>query len=228
MAASTTHLTVLSVNQAQKDVTANGLFDASSASMTLGRNEAACSGRLWAYYGGRVTLPDGSTTWVSNSSLTLTASTTNYVVAAKATGVVSASTTSTNWDSGDYWKLYSCVTDANTVTSYDDFREIARFTGYESFLKPVTKTTAFTVGVTDKEIICQGSASISVTLPTASSFPGREINIKTIAAFTVVSASSNVKPMTSNTAGTAILAATAGKWARLVSDGANWIIMAGN
>lgn len=228
MANSTTHLTVLSVNQAQKDVTANGLFDAASASMTFARNEALCSGRLWAYYGGRVSLPDGSAAWVGNSSLTLTASTTNYVVAAKATGVVSASTATTNWDSGDYWRLYSCVTDVDSVTSYDDFREVGRFTGHEPCLKPVTKTTSFTVGVTDREIICQGSASISVTLPTPSSFPGREIHIKTIAAFTVVSASSNVKPLATNTAGTAILAATAGKWARLVSDGSHWIIMAGN
>jgi len=57
---------------------------------------------------------------------------------------------------------------------------------------------------------------------------GRELNIKTITANTVVSASSNVAPLTSATAGTAILAATAGKWARLVSDGTNWRIMSGS
>jgi hypothetical protein len=37
-----------------------------------------------------------------------------------------------------------------------------------------------------------------------------------------------VKPISSNTAGTAILAATAGKWAILQSDGSNWVIMAAN
>jgi len=40
-----------------------------------------------------------------------------------------------------------------------------------------------------------------------------------------VSASSNVKPIGTNTAGTAILPATAGTWCTLVSDGSHWIIM---
>ena len=52
--------------------------------------------------------------------------------------------------------------------------------------------------------------------------------VKNIQAQTVVSASANVKPIGSNTAGTAILAATAGKFATLVSDGTNWIIMQAN
>lgn len=93
---------------------------------------------------------------------------------------------------------------------------------------PVTKTTAFTVGATENFIIVNGTASVTVTLPSASTYTGREISIKTIAAFTVVSASSNVVPITSATAGTAILAATAGKCATLVSDGTNWVIMCAN
>jgi hypothetical protein len=91
---------------------------------------------------------------------------------------------------------------------------------------PVIKTASFTVGVTDNNIVCNGSGSITVTLPTASTSTGRVLFIKTIAAQTVVSASSNVKPIGSNTAGTAILAASAGAWAMLVCDGTNWVIMA--
>jgi len=91
---------------------------------------------------------------------------------------------------------------------------------------PVIKTAAFTVAQNENNLICNGSASITVTLPAAASWAGREIRIKTIAAYTVVSASSNVKPIDSNTAGTAILAATAGKWATLISDGSNWVVMA--
>lgn len=93
---------------------------------------------------------------------------------------------------------------------------------------PVTKTTDFTVGVLEQDIISNRAATNTATLPTASDFPGREINLRTIQAFTVVSASSNVVPLAGGAAGTAILAATAGKWARLVSDGTNWQIMAGN
>jgi len=93
---------------------------------------------------------------------------------------------------------------------------------------PVSKTTSFSVAATENWIICAGSATITVTLPSGASYSGREITIKTTAAFTVVSASSNVYPLAGGGLGTAILAATAGKWATLVSDGTNWIIMTGN
>ena len=91
---------------------------------------------------------------------------------------------------------------------------------------PVTKTAAFTLADTENYVVCNGSGSIAVTFPTASANAGRVVTIKTIAAQTVVSASSNVKPVDSNTAGTAILAGTAGKWATLVCDGTNWVVMA--
>lgn len=92
----------------------------------------------------------------------------------------------------------------------------------------VTKTTSFTLAATENWVICNGSATITVTLPAAASFPGREIMIKTIAAFTVVSASANVVPLAGGAAGTAILAATPGQGRTLVSDGVNWILMQGN
>jgi hypothetical protein len=93
---------------------------------------------------------------------------------------------------------------------------------------PVTKTASFTVGADENFIICNGSAAnVSVTLPTASTSAGRVIVIKNLSAtYTVISAASDVKPANSNTAGTAILAATAGAWAMLVCDGTSWVIMA--
>lgn len=90
---------------------------------------------------------------------------------------------------------------------------------------PVTKTGNFTLADTENWIICNGTGTITVTLPAASSWTGREFTIKTIAAFTVISNASNVVPLAGGAAGTAILAATAGTWATLVSDGTNWIIM---
>ncbi len=93
---------------------------------------------------------------------------------------------------------------------------------------PVTKTASFTLATTENSIICNGTATITATLPAASSFSGRVVRIRTIAAFTVVSASSNVVPLAGGAASTAILAATAGKWADLQSDGSNWQIMASN
>jgi hypothetical protein len=91
---------------------------------------------------------------------------------------------------------------------------------------PVTKTASFTLADVENFVVCNGAGSITVTFPTASANSGRVVWIKTIAAQTVVSASSNVKPIGSNTAATAILAASAGAWAMLVCDGTDWIVMA--
>lgn len=94
---------------------------------------------------------------------------------------------------------------------------------------PAIKTANFTVGSSEYWLINnKAGSSCVVTLPAASANVGRQIVIKTLQAQTVVSASSNVVPLTSTTAGTAILAATAGKWATLVSDGSNWVIMQAN
>lgn len=93
---------------------------------------------------------------------------------------------------------------------------------------PIGKTTSFTLAATEANIVCNGAGSITVTLPAASTVPGAELLIKTVAAQTVVSATSNIVPMVGGAAGTAILAGTAGKWALLVADGTNWTIMAGN
>jgi hypothetical protein len=93
---------------------------------------------------------------------------------------------------------------------------------------PSTKTANYSLVSADSSLIFNGSGTITLTLQAASSFPGRILHVKTIAAQAVNSASSNVVPIGSATAGTAILTNTAGKWATLQSDGTNWIIMAAN
>jgi hypothetical protein len=103
-----------------------------------------------------------------------------------------------------------------------------RLAGNFSRAAPVTKTGNFTVGVAENWLIVNQAGSTTVTLPSAATWNGREIMIKTIQAQTVVSASSNVVPRAGGAAGTAILAAAAGNWATLVSDGTNWQIMAGS
>jgi len=93
---------------------------------------------------------------------------------------------------------------------------------------PVTKTADFTLADTENWIIVNKGSAGTATLPAASSWTGREFTIKVITAHTVVSASSNVVPRNSTTAGTAILAAAAGNWATLVSNGTNWVAMCGS
>ena len=90
----------------------------------------------------------------------------------------------------------------------------------------VTETAAtHTLADTTKALIANRAGTITVTLPAASVTPGREIYMRTIQAQTVVSASSNIIPLTGGAAGTAILPATAGAFALLKSDATNWQIM---
>jgi hypothetical protein len=90
-----------------------------------------------------------------------------------------------------------------------------------------TKTADFTLADDEGWIINNKSGSTcTATLPAASAWPGRAVTFKNLQLQTLVSASSNVVPIGSATPGTAILAATVGVWATLVSDGTNWVVMA--
>ena len=91
---------------------------------------------------------------------------------------------------------------------------------------PVTKTADFTVAVGEAWVINNKSGSTcTVTLPAAASWIGRQLIFKNMQAQTLVSASSNVVPLDSTSAGTAILLDVVGNWATMVSDGTNWVIM---
>lgn len=94
---------------------------------------------------------------------------------------------------------------------------------------PVTETNSTRVVLTtDAEIIANRAGTVTLTLLSAATYPGRVLRVRTIQNQTVVSDTSNVIPLIGGSAGTAILAGTAGKWADLKSDGSNWQIMAGN
>jgi len=91
---------------------------------------------------------------------------------------------------------------------------------------PVTKTTNFTLADTDAWVINNKSGSTcTVTLPAASTYIGRQVTFKNMQPQLLVSASSNVVPIDSTSAGTAILLDVVGNSATMVSDGTNWVIM---
>jgi hypothetical protein len=100
-------------------------------------------------------------------------------------------------------------------------------TGLAARPSVATKVADFTLANTEGWIINNKSgATCTVTLPAASAWSGRAVTFKNLQTETVVSASSNVVPIGSATPGTAILPATVGAWATLVSDGTNWVVMA--
>jgi hypothetical protein len=86
---------------------------------------------------------------------------------------------------------------------------------------PVTVTADFTVGTSSWYINNKSGSTCVVTLPAPSSYVGRQITIKNMQAQLVNSASSNVVPIDSTSAGTSILLAVVGNWATMVSDGAS-------
>lgn len=128
MANRESNLDLISVNQSQKEVTANELFNAASPAMLYGRRASLSTGLTFGYYGGNIVTSSGSVLAVENGTVELTAESTNYIVARKSDGEVSASTSDTDWNSSDYWRLYLCETGALTVTDYTDYRIIGEMT----------------------------------------------------------------------------------------------------
>ena len=89
-------------------------------------------------------------------------------------------------------------------------------------------STSLTVSVNTTWLKLENNSTITLTLPNAATYPGKELHIKNAGTGAVNSLSSNIESLNSTTIGTAILASGGGKWATLVSDGTYWVIMAGN
>ena len=99
-------------------------------------------------------------------------------------------------------------------------------TDYVPLSTVLTKTADYTITGTDTWIINNKTGSaLTLTFPAASSWTGRSITVKNMQAQAVNSASSNIVPIDSTTAGAAILLGVVGNWATMVSDGTNWVIM---
>jgi hypothetical protein len=94
---------------------------------------------------------------------------------------------------------------------------------------PACTANAYTVNVTtapfDSSLTFNDASGCTVTLPAVATYPGQILLMSNNAAGAIVSASSNVFPQGSTTAGTAILPATVGAWALLQDNGSDWVIM---
>lgn len=105
-------------SQANPEVVVNQNFNLLAALAVYGRDPTTTTGLTWGFIGGR---------WggfaVTAGTLTLAASETNYIVADRATGAVSVSTSDTNWNDGiGFARIYLVVTGPSTVTSFEDWR----------------------------------------------------------------------------------------------------------
>lgn len=96
----------------------NENFDAASPAMLYGRDARTTTLLTWGYVGGRF-----GNALIANGTVVLTPSATNYVVASRTTGAVSASTLLANWDAPENVRLYKVTTGAAAVTDYEDHRQ---------------------------------------------------------------------------------------------------------
>lgn len=110
---------LLTPNAAGQAAKANDMFNAASIAMLYALDPATTTGLTWGYIGGW--LGDNQ---VANGTVTLTDDDDNYIVAAIATGVVSVSTATTNWDNDtDYLRLYQVTTVGGAIDEYEDRRQ---------------------------------------------------------------------------------------------------------
>lgn len=180
MSNSITNIDQIQVSQASKEVTVNGLFDAASPSMLFGRRASTTMGLTWGYYGGAFNVT-GVPTLVSNGTVALTASATNYVEANSA-GLVSMNTV--GFTSGRV-RLYQIVVGASAVTSYSDLRITSNLGGDASPITPIgfacsTETYALT-----KTISCASASNFDITLTgnitlgfSSAAYDGQKITVR--------------------------------------------------
>lgn len=114
MANSTSNIDQISSTQANKEVVVNANMNSASPALCWGQRASTTVGLTWGYYGGYY---NGNA--IANGTLTLSASSTNYVEANASTGAV---TSNTSGFTGGRIPLYTVVTGASTITSWTDLR----------------------------------------------------------------------------------------------------------
>lgn len=112
------NLNQISSDQISAEVIVNENFESLEHQAVYGKRHPTTSGLTWGYCGGR---------WggfaITAGTVTLTGSSTNYLVVAIATGVLSTSTTTTNWNNDtDYVRVYRITTSSTVVTATEDHR----------------------------------------------------------------------------------------------------------
>jgi hypothetical protein len=99
------------------------------------------------------------------------------------------------------------------------------------FISRTGTTVEFVEDLTIYSVIylkLNNNSTITVTLPTASLNTNKSITIKNIGSGAVNSNASNVEPLNSSSLSSVLLVSGGGKFTTVVSDGTNWIKMAGN
>ena len=225
----TTQVTAVTIDQ-DKSVT---FATTATATTFIGALTGTASGNVTSVTGTAPVVSSGGTT--PTISITQSSATTNGYLSStdwstfnsKGSGTVTSVTgTAPVVSSGGTTPAISMAAATTSVSGYLTSTDWNTFNNKQTTSAPVTATANYSVATTDSWIINNKTGSaLTLTLPTASSYSGRVLTIQNYQTQTVISASSNVVPQAGGSAGTAILLASSGDCATIVSDGTNWIMM---
>lgn len=145
----------------------NELFDAVSVAGAYGKRHAVTTGLTWGYYGSIY-----NTVTVADGTVALTDNATNYIVAHRTTGAVSASTATTNWNTvATYAKLYKVTTASGLVTDEEDHRlDTGGLFNSTSITSPVGLHAVYVAAAAMAPSVSGGCAAIT-TIASASNQP---------------------------------------------------------
>jgi hypothetical protein len=154
------------------EIPMNDGFETLEWAGVYGKRNATTTGLTWGYYGGR-----WSGFSVSTSTLMLTDAATNYLVVTRATGVISVSTASTNWDDvANYARVYKITTVSGAVTAVEDHRAglYGVHRGDPLTAQPMAwnaQTDSYTLALSDAEngVEIDKATAVNLTVPPNSS-----------------------------------------------------------
>jgi len=201
----------LNAIQANPEVPINENFETLAAMSVYGKRHPVTTGLTWGYYGGiwgGITVADGT--------VTLTNAATNYIVVARATGAVTVSTSTTNWNDGaNYARAHKLTAAGGVVTVWEDHR--AGPQGVLGELPPpaaASIASAATIAIPLRQRVATITGTTNITSVTATGHSGNVVTLIFAGVLTFTDGS-NLK-----LAGNFVT--TADDTITLACDGTNW------
>lgn len=161
MSDSSTPFGTVATGQGNQTAKANALFDAVVPVAIYGLKAATTTGLTLGFHGGKLGI-NGVVTVISDGTLALTASSTNYVEVNPSTGSISKNTTA--YTPG-YWRIGRAVTGTASITTwYDDrFLNFGKQTALLTKAFPSDANYTLTAAEADVDVIKVSSGTITAT-----------------------------------------------------------------
>lgn len=182
--------------QADPQIIVNENFEALEHMAVYGKDATSTAGLTWGYLGGRW---DGHA--VAAGTVALAASSTLYVVVARASGALSVSSSSVNWsNTSAYARVYKLTTGPATVTAVEDWRAGGAGVHGQGGAAGGGAVTAIPVACSDESTaLAAGEAKVTFRMPFAMTLSAVR------ASLTTAQASGSILTVDINAGGSSIL-----------------------